>query len=86
MRNLMEWAINQTTTTTTKKFTEKLTELKDRSRRNNLWYDEFLEQDDVASWEDKEDWLKKFIAEGLRIEEEVIIERDHERLRKWCTE
>ena len=60
-----------------KKLTEKVAELEDRNRRNNIWLDGFLEQDGVESWEESADKLKTFIVKDFAIEEQVVTEKAH---------
>ena len=66
-----------------KKLTEKVTDLEDRSCRNNLRFDGFLEQDNVDGLENSENRLEKFVAEDLAIGGEVIIERTHRLEKPW---
>ena len=57
--------------------------MEDRNHQNNIPFDGFLEQDGVESWEESEDKLKKFIAEYLAIEEQVITERVQKIGKAW---
>ena len=55
---------------------EKLAELEDRSRRNNLRFDGILE-DAGETWEDSEDKVRSFLQNKLDLKDEVKIERAH---------
>ena len=55
---------------------DKLIDLKDRSRRNNLRVDGIKERPN-ETWEDCENELYKLFKENLDIEEEVVTERTH---------
>lgn len=56
-------------------FEEKMSELEDRSRRNNLRF-ENIEEEESESWETSEEKVQSVI-ENLGIEETIIIERAH---------
>ena len=55
---------------------DKLIELEDRSRRNNLRVDGIKERPN-ETWEDCENELHTLFKESLGFEEEVVIERAH---------
>ena len=65
--------ITEDSVTKTKK---KLADLEDRSRRNNLRFDEFQEETN-ESWEESESIVTDFVKETLGIEEDILIERAH---------
>ena len=58
---------------------ETISELKDRSRRNNLRFSGFTEKTEVAeTWEESEDLIREFIEENIEIEsKDITIERAH---------
>ena len=56
--------------------TNKLVELEDRSRRNNIRIDG-IEEDENETWESCEDKVQQLIKENLGIESNVEIERCH---------
>ena len=60
----------------TQKLKKKLADLEDRSRRNNLRFDEFQEQTN-ETWEESESIITNFVKEKLGIEEDILIERAH---------
>ena len=58
--------------------TNKLIELEDRSRRNNIRIDG-IEDDQNETWDSCEEKVQKLIKEKLGLENEVEIERCHRR-------
>ena len=58
---------------------EKISELEDRSRRNNLRFSGFTEKAEGAeTWEESENQIREFIEENLEMEsKEITIERAH---------
>lgn len=58
------------------RFHEKISELEDRNRRNNLRFEGIVEETD-ESWERSEELVKTMISKTLGVEDEVIIERAH---------
>jgi hypothetical protein len=57
-------------------FKDKIAELEDRSRRNNLRF-EGIEEKENESWEESESKVKQFIKDKLNIKHEIQIERAH---------
>nr|XP_047131556.1 uncharacterized protein LOC124810552 [Hydra vulgaris] len=55
---------------------DKLAELEDRSRRNNLRFDGFDEREE-ETWEDSQSKVKEFLKEKLGIKNNIAIERAH---------
>ncbi|XP_065672183.1 uncharacterized protein LOC136090007 [Hydra vulgaris] len=55
---------------------DKLAELEDRSRRNNLRFDGFDEREE-ETWKDSESKVKEFLKEKLGIKNNIAIERAH---------
>ena len=55
---------------------KKLTDLEDRSRRNNLRIDGLAEENG-ESWDDCERKVKEIFADRLELENDVIFERAH---------
>ena len=68
---------SQLTTTLGSELTKKLAEMEDRSRRNNLRFDGFIEEVNDEKWEVTEEKVKRFIKEDLGISDEIKIERAH---------
>jgi hypothetical protein len=62
-------------------FKDKIAELEDRSRRNNLRFDGFEEKVE-ESWKDSEQKVKVFLKEKLGITNNIQIERAHRTGRK----
>lgn len=58
------------------KFEEKVINLEDRSRRNNLRFNGIVESEREA-WIESEEKIRKVVKEKLGIEKEVVIERAH---------
>ena len=58
---------------------EKISELEDRSRRNNLRFSGFTEKAEGAeTWEESENQIREFIEGNLEMEsKEITIERAH---------
>ena len=58
---------------------ENISELEDRSRRNNLQFSGFTEKAEGAeTWEESENLIREFLEENLQMEsKDVIIERAH---------
>ena len=58
---------------------ENISELEDRSRRNNLRFSGFTEKAEGAeTWEESENLIREFLEENLQMEsKDVIIERAH---------
>ena len=58
---------------------EKISELEDRSRRNNLRFSGFTEKAEGAkTWEESENLIREFIERNLEMEsKEITIERAH---------
>ena len=61
------------------KLEEKISELKDRSRRNNLRFSGFTEKAEGAeTWEESENLIREFIERNLEMEsKDITIERAH---------
>jgi hypothetical protein len=59
-----------------KKVNDKLREIEDRSRRNNLRFDGVKENQN-ETWEDSERKISKLLREQLEIKEQIQIERAH---------
>ncbi|XP_065645350.1 uncharacterized protein LOC136075841 [Hydra vulgaris] len=57
-------------------FIDKIAELEDRSKRNNLRFEGFEEKEN-ESWEESESKVKCFIKEKLNIKHDIQIERAH---------
>ena len=55
---------------------KKLTDLEDRSRRNNLRIDGVAEENG-ETWDDCERKVKEIIMDKLELENDIIIERAH---------
>ena len=67
--------ITENFVTKTKK---QLADLEDRSRRNNLRFDGFQEETN-ETWEESESIITDFVKEKLGIEEDILIERAHQK-------
>ena len=57
---------------------KKLADVEDRSRRNNLRFHGFQEETN-ETWEEGESILTNFVKEKLGIEEDILIERVHQK-------
>ena len=55
---------------------KKLTDLEDRSRRNNLRIDGVAEENG-ESWDDGKGKVKEILMDKLEVENEIIMERAH---------
>ena len=55
---------------------KKVTDLEDRSRRNNLCFDGFQEEIN-ETWQESESIITDFVKEKLEIEEDILTERAH---------
>ena len=60
------------------KIKKKLADLEDCSRRNNLLFDGFQEETN-ETWEETESIITDFVKEKLGIEEDILIERAHQK-------
>ena len=60
---------------------KKLTNLEDRSRKNNLQIDGVAEENG-ETWDDCERKVKKIIMDKLELENDIIIERAHRAKKK----
>jgi hypothetical protein len=68
--------LNKFTNEENENLKDKLAELEDRSRRNNLRF-EGIDENEGETWEKSEEIIKNFVREKLDIKQELNIERAH---------
>ena len=57
---------------------EKISELEDRSRRNNLWFSWFTEKAEGAeTWEESENLIREFIERNLEMKAKTYPLKEH---------
>ena len=76
-----DWGFQERLTERCNYMDNRIDELEDRNRRNNIRIDGLVENEN-ENWEETEEKVQKIIKEDLGIEEEVIIERAHRTGRK----
>ena len=70
-------AQNEDTKAECNKLKDKLDEIEDRSRRNNLLFAGIPQEDPAENWQQSEDLIKDTIRTKLNITEDIDIERAH---------